>query len=83
MDIFKAISESYRLHEKWVSSIQLYTDRTGRPCPDLERVHASMLHESRWHLNPACKASDGLKKETRGELILLGKIRKALGEVRQ
>jgi hypothetical protein len=65
----EAHSRAMFLYEKWVSFDKKL---------DLDRIHASMLQEARWHRTGKSGASAGLISETKGELILLGKIRKVL-----
>jgi hypothetical protein len=74
MNTGKAISEAYRLHEKWVSMADI---RNGKGY-DLNRIHASMLSEHRANRKRPARCTPACAKETIGELILLGKIRKAL-----
>jgi hypothetical protein len=45
---------------------------------DLPKLHEVILHEYRWHRTGKSTATPSLQREVRGELILLGKIRKAL-----
>jgi hypothetical protein len=45
---------------------------------DLDVIHRSMLQEYRWIRTGRAKVSPALITEVRGELIMLGKIRKAL-----
>lgn len=68
-----AIQHGYRLQEKWVG-------KTHEPGVgfELDRIHASMLRESRWHRTGKSSATIGLIKEVKGELVLLGKIRNTL-----
>jgi hypothetical protein len=65
----QAITESYRLYEKWVS----FDKRV-----DLDRVHASMLQEHRFNLKNPARVSPANASETRADLIRLGKVRAAL-----
>lgn len=71
------------LWTKWVSdkpASSILTDGPNAPpvAYDLERIHDSMLREARFHRTGKSKVSAGLISEVKGELILLGKIRKAL-----
>jgi hypothetical protein len=74
MDTGTAINHAYRLQSEWV----------GKPLPgtcyNLDRVHASMLQESRWNRVLPGRVTAANARETRGALILLGKVRKALRE---
>lgn len=72
---FEAIRTAYRLHEEWVSARDV---REGRGF-DLDRIHASMLAEHRANLARPGRCTPACARETRGALVLLGKVRKALG----
>jgi hypothetical protein len=79
----EANTAAQNLWLKWVSanpaqSILTHGPDTQHVSYDLDRIHASMLQEFRWHCTGRSSASAGLISETKGELILLGKIRKAL-----
>jgi hypothetical protein len=71
----EAVAIAYRLQAKWVGKVEP---------PDvgynLDRIHASMLQEARWHRTGKSSASAALISETKGDLILLGKVRKALAK---
>ena len=73
------------LWEKWVSdkpavSILTHGPNAEHVSFDLDRIHASMLREARWHRTGKSNATSSLISEVRGELILLGKVRKALAQ---
>jgi hypothetical protein len=68
----EASRKAWELHLKWVGTCNSTDFNLGR-------IHASMLHEVRWHRTGKSSATLSLIAETKGELILLGKIRKALG----
>ena len=70
----RAISIAYRLHEEWVSAADI---RRGQGF-DLARIHASMLQEHHWNKERPARCSAASARETRGKLILLGRVRKAL-----
>ena len=74
MPVTEAIKLAYHLHEKWVSAADI---RTGRGF-DLDRIHASMLQEHRANLASPARCTPECARETRGELVLLGKVRRAL-----
>ena len=74
MTVNEAINHAYKLQTEWVGKAP-----EGRSW-DLARVHASMLQESRWNRENPARCSPACARETKGKLILLGKIRKALGE---
>ena len=83
----EANTAAQKLWTKWVSDKPAVSILTHGPFAehvsfDLDRIHASMLQESRFHRTGKSKASAGLISEVKGELILLGKIRKALEAVR-
>lgn len=69
MNANKAITESYRLYEKWVSFDKQVS---------IDRIHASILQEFRANRANPSRCTIGCAKETIGDLILLGKIRKAV-----
>lgn len=71
MTVSQAIEHAYRLQAKWVGV------HPG-VCYDLNRIHASMLQEHRWNQERPARCTPECAKETKGELILLGKVRKAL-----
>lgn len=74
-----ANSHAYRLWLKWVSDRPHYSGLNGSTISyDLDRIRASMLQEARWHRTGKSNATPGLIREVKGELILLGKVRKAL-----
>ncbi len=62
-----------KLHLVWVGPIAPFETY------DLARVHASMLQEHRWNLKNPARCTPACARETRGQLVLLGKVRKALG----
>ena len=72
MDVMRAIQEAYRLQSVWVGK-----GSAEKPF-DLERIHASMLQEHRWNRERPARCTPACARETMGELILLGKVRKAL-----
>ena len=67
-----AIKQAYWLMERWIGTTEI---RAGKGY-DLDRIHASMLHEYRYQRTRADRK--GVTSEIRGELVMLGKIRKAL-----
>jgi hypothetical protein len=81
----EAHAHAQRLWTKWVSSNPAVSILTHGPYAeyvayDLDRIHASMLSEARWHRTGKSNATPGLIREVKGELILLGKVRKALAK---
>lgn len=79
----EANTHAYRLWAKWVSDKPHSSILTHGPYApyiayDLDRIHASMLQEARWHRTGNSKATESLIREVKGEMILLGKVRKAL-----
>lgn len=71
----QAIDKGYELMHEWVTCRE-----SGF---DLDRIHASILQEHRWNLRTPCRATAANRSETFGKLILLGKVRKTLGEPRR
>lgn len=69
----EAASKARQFHEEWVGRIPVFETY------DLERIHASMLQEHRWNRQHPARCTSACAAETFGKLILLGKIRKALG----
>lgn len=89
MDRNTAMTEAMNLWTKWVSAkpyagFDGYVIRTSIPEEyefyNLDLIHASMLKEARWHATGNSSASPALISEVKGELILLGKVRKALAQ---
>lgn len=74
MTVSQAIKHAYRLQAEWVGKADSGT------CYDLNRIHASMLQEHRWNQERPARCTPECAKETKGDLILLGKVRKALAE---
>lgn len=74
MTVTKAIAAAYALHTEWVSAREI---REGLGY-DLARIHASMLAEHRANLARPGRCTVECARETRGKLVLLGKIRKVL-----
>jgi hypothetical protein len=79
----EANTKAQMLWTKWVSdkpavSILTHGPNAEHVSFDLDRIHASMLQESRFHRTGRSNATAELISEVKGELILLGKIRKAL-----
>lgn len=79
----EAHTTANRLWTKWVSDkphVSILTHGPDAVCAayDLNRIHASMLHEHRFHRSGKSTATAGLMREVRGELVLLGKLRKIL-----
>lgn len=80
----EANTHAYELWVRWVSSKPHqghhngFTEQADYQAYNLDRIHASMLQEARWHATGKSKASPTLISEVKGELILLGKIRKVL-----
>ena len=72
MDISTAVREAYRLQSVWVGA------GTAENPYDLGRVHRSMLQEHRWNRERPARCTPACARETKGALILLGKVRKAL-----
>jgi hypothetical protein len=72
MTIHDAIRTAYQLHLEWIGPIRPGTSY------DLNRIHASMLQESRWNRLSPARVTRANATETRGKLILLGRVRKAL-----
>jgi len=70
MEVSQAIRTAYQLHAEWVGPVH-----SGF---DLDRIHASMLQESRWNTFMPSRCTPESARETRGKLVLLGKVRKAL-----
>jgi hypothetical protein len=68
----QAITHAYRLHEVWIGVNDI---RQGRGY-DLNRIRASMLQDYRYRRGKPQFA--GVAREIRGQLSLLGKVRKAL-----
>ena len=60
------------LHEVWVGPIGPFESF------DLARIHASMLQEHRWNRMRPARCTPACARETKGALVLLGKVRKAL-----
>lgn len=81
----EAITHAYRLWKKWVSArpavgvngYLIHSHETYKAF-DLDYIHNCMLREYRWIRSG--KVTPGLIREVKGELVLLGKIRKALTE---
>jgi hypothetical protein len=65
----KAITTAIALHHEWVSMHGSF---------NLDRIHASMLAELRANRQWPARCTPACARETRGKLILLGKIRKVL-----
>jgi len=89
MDWNTANTEATKLWYKWVSSrpavgidgyLQQSRDMADYKLYDLDRIHSSMLQEYRYIRQGTSRATPGLISEVKGELILLGKIRKALAK---
>ena len=85
MTWIEASNKAQMLWTKWVSdkpASGILTHGLNAPfvAYDLDRIHASMLQEARWHRTGKSSATPALISEVRGELILLGKVRKALAE---
>ena len=84
MDWTSANTEASRLWKKWVSDKPAkgihngYTEQEHYQAYDLERIHSCMLQERRYHATGKSNATPAIISEVKGELILLGKIRKAL-----
>ena len=83
----EANTKAYELWATWISSrpavgFDGYISQSTNPDDyqpyDLDVIHDSILRESRWHATGQSKASPALISEVKGQLILLGKIRKAL-----
>ena len=79
----EANTAAQRLWTKWVSdkphvSILTHGPNAEHVSYDLDRIHDSMLREARFHRTGKSTATPGLISEVRGELILIGKVRKAL-----
>jgi hypothetical protein len=83
----EANTKAYELWARWVSNrpavgingyIRQTMDHNEYQAYDLDRIHASMLQEARWHATGRSAASPALISEVKGELITLGKVRKAL-----
>jgi hypothetical protein len=72
MKLTDAIRHAYELHRVWVSAREV---REGKGY-DLARVHKSMLQEYRYQRTLSGRVA--LAREIHGELVLLGKVRKAL-----
>jgi hypothetical protein len=73
MTIHEAIKHAYNLHEMWVSAREI---REGKGY-DLARVHASMLQDFRYRRTRPVFAD--VVREIRGQFVLLGRVRLALG----
>jgi hypothetical protein len=74
MTAYEAIDHAYRLQAKWVGV------RLG-VCYDLERIRRSIRSEMEFNRQRPHRCTLGCKRETRGDAILLGKVRKALNEL--
>ena len=83
----EANSHARRLWQKWVSGrpaygLHGYLGETDSPLEyrfyDVAKIHECMLQEARWHRTGKSGATPALISEVKGELILLGKVRKAL-----
>ena len=70
MTVAIAIQKAYDLQHEWVS-----TKESGF---DLKRIHTSMLSEHRANRQYPKRCTPACARETKGKLILLGKIRKTL-----
>ena len=70
----EAIRAAYELHAIWVSENDI---KSGKGF-DLDRIHASMLSEHRANLQRPGRCTPASARETRGALVRLGKVRKAL-----
>lgn len=72
----EAGGHAFRLFRKWVSSEgdSIYAASEE----GLARTHASMLQEHRWNAKNPARCSAGCAAETRGDLVMLGKVKKAL-----
>ncbi len=70
------------MKQPWVIAKQLHEMWVGPILPgesyNLERIHTSMLQEARWNRQRPTRCTPACARETRGHLILLGKVRKAL-----
>lgn len=66
----QAITHAYNLMHEWVTCKE-----SGF---NLDRIHASLLQEHRWNRRMPARVTVANARETRGKLILLGKVRKAL-----
>ena len=73
MDTNTAILRAYDLQVMWVGTTDIQAGRGF----DLDRIHRSMLQEYRFLRTRLDRKA--VAKETKGQLVLLGKIRKALG----
>ena len=72
----RAISEMYRLFEKWIGSVQLRNPPFACNAAHMDQIRASMLQDLRYQRTREDRKA--ITREIRGEMILLGKIRKAL-----
>ncbi len=67
-----AINAAYRLHIEWISEREILQGKGF----DLDRIHKVMLTDYR---RRSSGVTQGYVRELRGQLILLGKIKKTLG----
>ena len=87
MNTSTAIQIAHKLWVKWVSArpaigrdgyLRSSDDMAEYRFYDIPTIHDSMLREYRWIRTGKAKVTPGLVREVRGELILLGKVRRAL-----
>jgi hypothetical protein len=74
MTITAAINRAYTMHIEWVSA----KDITLGKGYNLGRIHTSMLAEHQANRHNPTRCSQACARETVGQLILLGKLRKIL-----
>jgi hypothetical protein len=79
MTLNQAILATYKLQVKWVGVTDIHEGRGF----SLDRIHASMLHEHRANVQRPARCTRACARETMGELILLGKIRKILSQTKK
>jgi hypothetical protein len=72
MDVSSAIKAAYKLQDEWVGK----HPGGGYSLSDIER---SIKQEIAWNRQYPNRVTPANARETRGKLILLGKVKKALG----
>lgn len=78
MTLHEAYIKAAQLQTKWVGEVPVDARLRGAANYDLDRIHASMLQEHRWNREHPARCSKGCAAETFADLIMLGKVRKAL-----
>jgi hypothetical protein len=71
MTVSEAIKHAYHLYDEWIGPRKL-----GQVGFDFDRIRRSMLQELRYDQTRGDRV--GVVREIKGELVLLGKVRKVL-----